>query len=136
MLPVTSALLPLTAQSHDELHRPDQKLERLSLKPEMPMLIPEAVEYAPAAPGQTNQAGGGGGGRERNVEAKKDAIGCAAMKCISKHTAFQISFSVLLTRLLGTFAFLLRRCRNLRVFQSARIADHTHNVVVPEQSMG
>lgn len=61
MLPVTSALLPLTAQSHDELHRPDQKLDRLSLKPEMPMLIPEAVEYAPAAPGQTNQAGVRGG---------------------------------------------------------------------------
>ena len=66
MLPVTSALLPLTAQSQDELHRPDQKLDRLSLKPEMPMLIPEAVEYAPAAPGQTNQAGvRGGGGEER-----------------------------------------------------------------------
>ena len=50
MLPVTSALPPLIAQSHDELHRPDQKLERLSLNPDMPMLTPVEVEYAPAAP--------------------------------------------------------------------------------------
>ena len=50
MLPLTSALQPLMAQSHDELHLPDQKLERLSLKPDKPMLTPDAVEYAPAAP--------------------------------------------------------------------------------------
>lgn len=87
---------------------------------------------------QGEGAGGrrGGAAERGTLRQKKDAMGCAAMKCISKHTAFQISFSVLLTRLLGTFAFLLRRCQNLRVFQSARIADHTHNVVVPEQSMG
>jgi hypothetical protein len=50
MLPLTSALLPLIEQSHDELHLPDQKLDRLSLKPDTPMLTPVAVEYAPAAP--------------------------------------------------------------------------------------
>jgi hypothetical protein len=50
MLPVTSALLPLMEQSQDELHLPDQKLDRLSLKPDRPMLTPAAVEYAPAAP--------------------------------------------------------------------------------------
>jgi hypothetical protein len=50
MLPLTSALLPLMAQSHVEHHLPDQKFDRLSLKPDKPMLTPDSVEYAPAAP--------------------------------------------------------------------------------------
>ena len=57
MLPLMSALLPLIEQSHDELHLPDQKLERLSLKPERPMQTPDAVEYAPAAPALASIAG-------------------------------------------------------------------------------
>ena len=56
MLPLMSALLPLIEQSHDELHLPDQKLERLSLKPERPMQTPDAVEYAPAAPARKHQS--------------------------------------------------------------------------------
>lgn len=63
-------------------------------------------------------------------------MGYAAIKCIPQRTAFQISFSVLLARLLSTFALLLHRCQNLRVFQSTRVADHSHNVVIPEQWHG
>ena len=77
MLPVTSALPPLTAQSHVEHHLPDQKLARLSLNPDTAMLTPDAVECAAAAPekakGDEGGGGGGGGG------------GATRLVCVTRH---------------------------------------------------
>ncbi len=120
MLPVTSALPPLIVQSHDELHRPDQKLDRLSLNPDMPMLTPVEVEYAPAAPATNGVTRSEGGGRRVTMRGKGE-----------RRTAFQVGFSVRLASVLGAFALLFGLSGHFAVLQRARVAHDSDNVVVP-----